>query len=182
MGDVGCAVGRASFELTKSFDEVIGVDFSSAFINACNDLIANKSKKYSILEEGQIFSEHIAELPSDIQTDKVKFTVGDACNLDTSLGTFDAVLASNLLCRLPDPMKFLNRLPTLLNPSGVIVLVSPYSWLEEYTPQEKWLGGNPNVIDPATEKAMPNADFPFLIREHARKFQWGCSEVQVWRK
>ena len=26
------------------------------------------------------------------------------------------------------------------------------------------------------------ADEPFLIREHARKFQWGCSDLTVWQK
>ena len=25
-------------------------------------------------------------------------------------------------------------------------------------------------------------DMPFLIREHARKFQWGCSDGTVWRR
>jgi hypothetical protein len=25
-------------------------------------------------------------------------------------------------------------------------------------------------------------DMPFLIREHVRKFQWGCSHAVVWRK
>jgi hypothetical protein len=24
-------------------------------------------------------------------------------------------------------------------------------------------------------------DVPFLIREHARKFQWGCSDGTVWK-
>jgi hypothetical protein len=25
-------------------------------------------------------------------------------------------------------------------------------------------------------------DMPFLIREHVRKFQWGCSHGTVWRR
>jgi hypothetical protein len=25
-------------------------------------------------------------------------------------------------------------------------------------------------------------DMPFLIREHARKYQWGCSHATVWRR
>lgn len=25
-------------------------------------------------------------------------------------------------------------------------------------------------------------DMPFLIREHVRKFQWGCSNAMVWRR
>lgn len=32
--DVGCAVGGASFELARSFDRVIGIDYSHAFVNA----------------------------------------------------------------------------------------------------------------------------------------------------
>ena len=98
---------------------------------------------------------------------------GDACALSPTLGPFQAVLASNLLCRrvsrpplrgravaaasgrvshsartplatrrsLPSPRAFLASLPRLVAPGGVAVLVSPYSWLEEYTPQEEWLGG-----------------------------------------
>ncbi len=25
-------------------------------------------------------------------------------------------------------------------------------------------------------------DMPFLIREHVRKYQWGCSHATVWRR
>lgn len=36
--------------------------------------------------------------------------------------------------RLPKPRSFLDDLPALVKPGGVAVLVSPYSWLKEYTP------------------------------------------------
>lgn len=36
--------------------------------------------------------------------------------------------------RLPKPRSFLEDLPALVNPGGVAVTISPYSWLEEYTP------------------------------------------------
>jgi len=29
--DVGCAVGRATFELARSFDETVGIDLSARF-------------------------------------------------------------------------------------------------------------------------------------------------------
>lgn len=54
---------------------------------------------------------------------------GDACSLPEALGQFDAVLAANLLCRLPAPGAFLSRTATLVKPGGVLVMVSPYSWL-----------------------------------------------------
>lgn len=31
---------------------------------------------------------------------------------------------------------------------GVAVLISPYSWLEEYTPKSKWVGGTVDVGGP----------------------------------
>ena len=41
-----------------------------------------------------------------------------------------AVLAANLLCRLPDPQRFLARLPSLIKPGGV----SRHAW------RPGWLG------------------------------------------
>jgi 2-polyprenyl-3-methyl-5-hydroxy-6-metoxy-1,4-benzoquinol methylase len=34
--DVGCSVGRSSFELTRFCEEVVGLDYSHAFIDAAN--------------------------------------------------------------------------------------------------------------------------------------------------
>lgn len=66
---------------------------------------------------------------------------GDACALPSNLAPVDCVLAANLLCRLPEPTAFLERCRTLVKPGGVLVLVSPYSWLKGWTDKAKWLGG-----------------------------------------
>lgn len=66
---------------------------------------------------------------------RVSFKVGDACSLPSDLGQFGMVLAANLICRLPRPMDFLNRLKELVVPAGIVVITSPYTWLEEYTPK-----------------------------------------------
>ena len=36
--DIGCAVGRTSFELTRSFDYVLGLDYSARFIQVASML------------------------------------------------------------------------------------------------------------------------------------------------
>jgi len=106
-------------------------------------------------------------------------------------GAFDAVLASNLLCRLPRPAKFLAEVPRLVKQGGVLVLLSPYSWLEEYTPRDEWLGGVDGsdssavvagVLQGQGLELVHKSDLPFVIREHERKFQYGVSECTVWRK
>lgn len=40
--DVGCAVGGASFELARTFDAVVGLDFSHAFVNTAKRLQARR--------------------------------------------------------------------------------------------------------------------------------------------
>ena len=65
---------------------------------------------------------------------RVQFTVGDACNLP-QLGQFGCVFAGNVICRLPEPMKFFERLPNLIVPGGILFIASPYTWLEQYTPK-----------------------------------------------
>ena len=86
--DIGCAVGGFSFELSKSFQEVVGVDFSHHFINAANELKATGEMNYSILKQGNIFYEEKAVIDSSIDRSKVSFYQGDACNLDPALGEY----------------------------------------------------------------------------------------------
>ena len=71
------------------------------------------------------------------------FTQGDACALGGAAvlgGPFSVIHGANLLCRLPDPDLFLSSARGLLAPGGLLVLVSPYSWLPQYTPKAKWIG------------------------------------------
>jgi SAM-dependent methyltransferase len=117
---------------------------------------------------------------------------------NTLMQQFDAVLASNLLCRLPKPRAFLAALIGLVKPGGAAVIVSPYSWLTEYTPREEWLCSSSNSSSSSSGGSFEalqsimqqegafqlesRCDMPFLIREHARKFQWGVSDCTVWRR
>jgi SAM-dependent methyltransferase len=107
-------------------------------------------------------------------------------NLPQDLGPFDRVHAANLLCRLPDPKRLLDRLPTLVAPGGELVLATPCTWLEEFTPPENWPPGG--TLDwlrtslPPAFTLLRQTEEPFLIRETARKFQWTTSLVTVWRR
>jgi len=189
--DVGCSVGGMSFHLASNFDNVIGTDFSHAFIDMAQEMQKTGSHDYVAKIEAAITETRTAKVsPSDVNRSRLHFEQGDACALRADIGTFDAVLAANLLCRLPEPVAFLDRIPSLLNPGGVLVLVSPYSWLSEYTAQEKWLGGREDgklsfetvseLLTARGMKLVERRDMPFIIREHARKFQWGCSDGTVW--
>lgn len=51
------------------------------------------------------------------------------------------MLAANLLCRVPNPEACLQEIDSHLAPGGVLVLTSPFTWLEEYTDKQLWIGG-----------------------------------------
>ncbi|EFN59874.1 hypothetical protein CHLNCDRAFT_18766 [Chlorella variabilis] len=203
--DVGCAVGGASFALARAFPHVLGIDFSQHFVDAANTMKERGWMRYTAAEEGELTAERVAAVPEDVDRSRVRFQQarralcwrGDACSLPAQLGPVDAVLAANLLCRLPEPTTFLARLPSLIKPGGVLVLVSPYSWLPAWTAREKWLGGFkdqarllPSVWTADSLKQLVGDHFslveerevPFVIREHRRKFQWGVSHAMVWRR
>ncbi len=190
--DLGCAVGRSTFELARHCLEVVGIDFSQNFIQAAEALRTEGKLPYHRTEEGMLASPAEACVPEDIDRSRVAFATGDACDLRMDLGKFDVAMLINLIDRLPDPRRCLQRLPALLNPGGQLVIASPYTWLEEYTPREHWLGGYQDagcdvraidtlrtILEPDFE-FVRSVDLPFLLREHARKFQWSVSLAGVW--
>ena len=190
--DLGCAVGRSSFELARRCQEVVGIDYSASFVRAADTLATGGVLPYARTEEGRLTSVGTAEVPPNIDRARVRFEVGDAGALREDLESFDAVLLANLVDRLPEPRRCLERLPSLVAPGGQLVIASPFTWLEEYTPREHWLGGyerNGRLVRSAdTLRKVLEADFefvretdlPFLIREHVRKYQWSVSWAGTW--
>lgn len=186
--DVGCAVGRSAFELARHCESVEGIDFSQAFVAAAERVRTEGSVAYEYTIEGARAAGAIARRPEGVDPGRVRFSRGDAMQLPAGIGSFDVVLAANLLCRLPEPRAFLERLPDLVRPGGQLLLATPFSWLEEFTPRGNWIGGRPGAgsreeleaaLSPHFELAFV-AELPFLIREHARKFQWGVSLGARW--
>lgn len=186
--DVGCAVGRSTFELTRVCREVVGVDYSRSFIAAARRLREQGEMPYQAVTEGRLTRTLTARPPADARPERARFETGDAMDLPADLGEFDIVHAANLICRLPEPRRFLDRLPSLVKPGGVLLLATPCTWLEEFTPPNLWPdqpGGTfawlEKILTPRF-RLEKKTDLPFLIREHARKFQWSVALGTVWRR
>jgi putative 4-mercaptohistidine N1-methyltranferase len=182
--DLGCSVGRSAFQMAESCGAVVGIDYSHAFIRAAEVLRRGGEIPYERHDEGRLATPLIARAPAG--GDRLHFEQGDAMNLRADLGSFDRVHAANLLCRLPEPQRLLDRLPVLVNPGGELVLATPCTWLEEFTPRDNWPPGR--TLDWLLGRLAPHfelvrqAEEPFLIRETARKFQWSSSVLTVWRR
>lgn len=204
--DIGCAVGGSSFALAKSFEHVDAFDYSRSFVDIAQRMKVRERIIFQIPIEADIHESVVAVHEPDISESilgRVNFFVGDACQLselkrqNVILSGYDGVLLSNLLCRLPDPHACLAALAGIVNLGGVVVMVTPFSWLEQFTPRQNWLGGyyKTNTKEPIQSKdelkrVMEAAGFeliheeqmPLIIREHQRKFQYIISEATGWRR
>ncbi len=188
--DLGCAVGRSSFELSKYFDQVVGIDKSESFIRAAESLRSSGRLEYRRLDEAPHHSSLIAVPPPGARAERITFSSGDALDLPGDIGQFDLILAANLIDRVSDPALLLQKLKPLIAPRGTLILTSPYTWLEDFTPPEKWLSGlsGPtgslaaiqSILAPTLIRVY-SEDLPFLIREHARKYQWSAAQASVWQ-
>ena len=191
-------MGGASFELARGFGEVLGVDLSRAFIDAANQLQKHGSLDYFRRDEGDLGVTVRATVAADIDRSRVSFRQADATSLPAELVDLDAVLMANLLCRLPSPKSLLGRLGGprgLVRVGGLVALFSPYSWLEQFTPREAWLGGFERNGQPVKSADALKAflrdegfvlrreeEVPLVIREHARKYQFIVTHGMLWQR
>jgi len=195
--DLGCSVGRASFELAKGgFRQVTGLDFSTRFFRLAARMQEQGSLRYALPEEGEIASFHevvLSDFGLEQLRDLVQFFQADACNLPEKFCGYDLVLAANLIDRLYSPRRFLSTIHQRINPGGLLVIASPYTWQEQFTKKEEWLGGYREAGEPVWGldglKAALSPQFrlvgepqeiPFVIRETRRKFQHSSAELTIW--
>ncbi len=196
--DLGCAVGRSTFELAREFEHVTGLDFSARFVRIGNEMREKGYIQFVLPEEGELVSYHerrLDEFGLAGTRKRVEFFQSDACNLKPIYEDFDLVFAGNLIDRLYSPRKFLEMIHERIRPGGLLVIASPYTWLAEYTEKDEWLGGfkrdgeNVTTLDGLTQVLAPQfrmirepRDVPFVIRETKRKFQHSMSELTVWER
>ena len=195
--DIGCSVGRSAFEFARFFAHVDAVDFSARFIQSGVRLQQGDEVLYEIPTEGELTTGRAISLDRLGLTEagkRVLFMQGDACNLKANYTDYDLVFAGNLIDRLYDPSLFLDGIGARVRSGGLLVITSPYTWLEEYTQKSKWVGGRREHGEPLSTLAgltrslagsfslIHRQNVPFVIRETARKHQHSIAEMTVWRR
>lgn len=197
--DLGCSVGRCSFELKKYFPNVTGIDFSARFIKVAIDMQEKKHINYKQKIEGDITKDKTVTLKDlELETldmEGLEFWQGDACNLKPNFNSYDMVVAINLLDRLYDSRKFLDDITAKLNSGGILIIASPFTWSEEYVDKKDWLGGKienntpiysqdilNNILLENYEAVETPFEIEFVIQEHCRKYQHTFSLCSVWKK
>ncbi len=195
--DLGCATGRSTFELARRFETVHGIDFTARFIRLALALKEQGELAWDITTEGVLTERHqtsLAALGLIPCAGRVSFWQGDAANLKPQFTGYDLIFAGNLIDRMVSPRRFLEQVHERLNPGGLLILTSPYTWLDDFTSPDEWLGGYVKESAPVTTLAGLDAvlgarfrrldvrDVPFVIRETRRKYQHTLAEMSVWER
>ncbi|MGV0714387.1 class I SAM-dependent methyltransferase [Mycolicibacterium sp. XJ662] len=111
--DVGCGAGRHSFEAYRRGADVIAFDQSASDLNDVDEILT------AMREQG--------EVPATAKAEAVK---GDALDLPYADGTFDCVIASEILEHVPEDDRAIAELVRVLAPGGTLAVTVP-RWLPE---------------------------------------------------
>ena len=138
--DLGCAVGRATFEMAHRTQSLaVGVDLSFAMLRVAERARREGKAKFDVRRVGVVYDRcEIAVAKSD----SAGFWCCDVDNLPFSAATFDGALSLNVLDCVPSPLQHLIEMGRVLKPSAPALLSSPYDWSAAATPIQQWLGGH----------------------------------------
>ncbi|MBU1341188.1 MAG: methyltransferase domain-containing protein [Proteobacteria bacterium] len=140
--DLGCSVGRTSFELSKKFNtSVIGIDLNFSMLQAAANVIETGRFTYPKRTEGIAYDKKIIETDFKDNND-VDFWVCDGLNLPFFDSLFSFGLSLNLLDCVGSPYLHLQEFARVLKQGANAIISTPYDWSPSAVPVENWLGGH----------------------------------------
>ena len=140
--DMGCGVGRSSFELAEVHDfPVLGIDLNFGMLRSATQIFKDNQYTYPKRKTGVVFETR--QFPVHFpRKDQVDFWVCDALNLPFKNNSFSLGLSFNLIDCVPNPVMLLREIARVMKKNSNIILTSPYDWSEGTTPYENWVGGH----------------------------------------
>jgi SAM-dependent methyltransferase len=169
--DSGCGPGRIALELAKDFEKVFAFDFSQAFAEICR-----------------------SRAPANLSAFQ-----GNACAMgdcaEIAGNSFDLIVGANLVDRLDDPMAWIEKSKEILSDDGILVIISPFTWREDCTPEARWLGGFRKDSEvhyslqgithaclPELELCTAPSHLPFTIADPDGTTQYTYAQVLVFQR
>ncbi len=140
--DIGCSVGRLSFELSKTHTHVIGLDTSLSFIRKARQLLFDKALEFDLIVEGNITENRSCKLNPDYTYETIEFIVADAMALPFRSNLFSTAASVNILEKVSHPLQHLKEVNRILEKELATFLFSdPFSWDEAVSSPDLWLSG-----------------------------------------
>jgi SAM-dependent methyltransferase len=179
--DVGCSVGRTSFELAERNDAlVLGIDLNFSMLRLAATALQTSRVTYPRRRAGLVYDQRSFAV-SFPQSERVDFWACDACALPFPAASFGRCVAMNILDSIASPAGLVRSLGRGLSAHGSLLVACPYDWSVAATPVEAWLGGHsqrgPDHGDCASRlrrllSETPEADCRFQIISELERVPW----------
>jgi len=141
--ELGCGPGRALYELSKTAQQVVGVDAQLAALKRARRILQGEPLEYGRRIIGRHYQ--TARITPPARVDNVTLVCADALDPPLVPGSFDRVVALNVLDAVPSPPQLVAVADGLCAPGGELILASPYAWQSGIVADEYRFGG----ADPA---------------------------------
>jgi SAM-dependent methyltransferase/uncharacterized protein YbaR (Trm112 family) len=140
--DLGCGVGRATYELPlRGADLVVGVDLSFAMLRLAERVRRDGLAVFPLRRVGLVFDRRELHVP-DVPAERMTFWCCDVGNLPFADASFSGALSLNVLDCVPSPLQHLVETGRILSQAAPLLLTTPYDWAATATPVAQWLGGH----------------------------------------
>jgi len=181
--DLGCAVGRTSFELARTVDDlIVGIDLNFAMLRTAAAILHQGRVVYPRRRVGIVFDKR--EFAAALEgASKVDFWACDATCLPFADESFSLAASLNVIDCVQSPYDHLKELGRILKHKGGSLLSAPYDWNVNATPAEAWLGGHSQrsesrgASETMLRSLLAGGDHPYAIQELELVFE---SEAVPW--
>lgn len=140
VAELGCGAGRVAFELATPGRRVVALDTDPAVLALAESIRREGMAHTSLREIGATYRPATIRAPAHRGRD-VTFVLADALEPPLAAGSFDAVVALNVLDNVRVPTTLLGQLDALLAPGGTLLLSTPFSWDSAHVDDGQRIGG-----------------------------------------
>jgi len=141
--DLGCSVGRSTFELATATDDalVLGIDMNIAMLRLASAALREGQVRYPLRRVGMVYEERTMEFRPE-GADRVDFWCADAQALPFHAETFDFAASLNLIDSVGSPIDHLKSVREVVRSGGGALVATPFDWNPSVTQIEAWMGGH----------------------------------------
>jgi SAM-dependent methyltransferase/uncharacterized protein YbaR (Trm112 family) len=193
--DLGCSVGRYTFELARFSDIAVGIDIDFNKVAMAAKIQRMQKVSFERRVRGRSFQEVNIPFASP---QNVLFLVADALDPPFRGESFDLVAGLNLVDNVRLPLVLIGQMDALLQSGGRIIIGAPYEWRADICDPVEWLEtdemDSPEMIKGILEGKIfdrmvlsyeieqENAQVPWLLRNHSRYWSLFLTHLMKARK
>lgn len=140
--DMGCSVGRSTFELAGHCDTpVLGIDVNFSMLRLAQRVLQQGVVRYPQRRIGVVYDRKEFEVGFK-NAAQVDFWACDAQAMPFAANSFGLAVGLQVLDAVASPCDLLGSISKLMQVGGSVILATPYDWSYQVTAIESWVGGH----------------------------------------